>query len=59
MAQTGGEHSTRKDLIRAAAELAELCPIAPPARPYQAALGLVPDLEIATAWGLGPGCGGG
>jgi len=35
-----------------AAELAELCPIAPPARPYQAALGLVPDHEIATAWGL-------
>lgn len=35
-----------------AAELAELRPIAPPARPYQAALGLVPDLAIATAWGL-------
>ncbi|MFJ3110296.1 hypothetical protein [Pseudomonas putida] len=35
-----------------AAELAELRPIAPPARPYQAALGLVPDLEIATTWGL-------
>ncbi|WP_249352894.1 hypothetical protein [Pseudomonas asiatica] len=31
---------------------AELCPIAPPDRPYQAALGLVPDFEIATAWGL-------
>lgn len=37
-----------------AAELAALRPVTPAARPYQCVLGLVPDSDIATAWGVDP-----